>query len=121
MAFPLVSVPFFALVFPLDRNISGLKILRRVGRPIPQLEAMPIYWRWSLQALSPLCWVFWLKLLPLAPGSLSIPWSLGLSSGYPRDITREVVLHKTSKNKKFKIFKRKMPTHTKKIKMIKLN
>ena len=28
---------FFVLVFPLDKNISGLKILRCVGGPIPQL------------------------------------------------------------------------------------
>ena len=46
---------FFVPVFPLDRNISGLKTLRWVGGPIPQLGAMPIYWRWSLQVLSPLC------------------------------------------------------------------
>jgi hypothetical protein len=37
------------------------------GCPIPQLGAVPIYWRWSLQVLSPLCWVFPLKPLPLAP------------------------------------------------------
>jgi hypothetical protein len=60
MAFPSVSVPFFVSAFPLDRNDSGLKFLRWVGSPIPQLGAMPVYWRWSLQILSPLCWVFWL-------------------------------------------------------------
>jgi hypothetical protein len=30
---------FFVPVFPLDRNISGLKTLRCVGGPIPQLGA----------------------------------------------------------------------------------
>jgi hypothetical protein len=34
MAFPSVSVPFFVSAFPLDRNNSGLKILRWVGCPI---------------------------------------------------------------------------------------
>lgn len=36
MAFSPVSVPFFVPAFPLDRNISGLKILKWVGGPIPQ-------------------------------------------------------------------------------------
>ena len=48
----------FVPEFPLDRNNSGLKILMWVGGPIPQLGAMSIYWRWSLQVLSPCCWVF---------------------------------------------------------------
>jgi hypothetical protein len=52
MAFPSVSDPF------LDRNNSGLKFLRWVCGPIPQLEAMFIYWRQSLQVLSPPCWAF---------------------------------------------------------------
>ena len=42
---------FFVPVFPLDRNISGLKFLRCVGGPTPQLGTVPIYWRWSLQVL----------------------------------------------------------------------
>jgi hypothetical protein len=37
MTFPSVSVQFFVPVFPLDRNISGLTILRGVGGTIPQL------------------------------------------------------------------------------------
>ena len=81
MVFPSVSVPFFVPVFPLGRNISGLKSLRWVGGAIPQLVVMPIYWRWSLQVLSPLCWVFWLKSLMMGPGSHLLPWHLGLSSG----------------------------------------
>jgi hypothetical protein len=55
MAFPSVSVPFFVPIPFLDRNISGIKILRWVGGLIPQLGAMSIYWRWSLQVLSFLC------------------------------------------------------------------
>ena len=48
MAFPLVSiffilVPVFVPAFPLDRNNSGLKFLRWVGGPIPQLGALPSY------------------------------------------------------------------------------
>jgi hypothetical protein len=54
MVLPSVSVPRFVLVLPLDRNISELKTLRWVYGPIPQLGAMPIYWRWSLRVLSPL-------------------------------------------------------------------
>ena len=36
---------------------------------------------------SPLfCWVFQLKSSPLGPGSLSLPWHLGLSNGYPQSL-----------------------------------
>jgi len=49
----LQSLHDFFPVFPLERNISGLKTLRWVGVPIPRAEAVPIYCRWSLQALSP--------------------------------------------------------------------
>jgi hypothetical protein len=60
-----VSVPLFLVpVFPLDRNISGLKMLRCVGGTIPQLGA------YLLEVVSPFCWVFQLKSSPLAPGSL---------------------------------------------------
>lgn len=52
---------------------------------------MSFYWRWSLEVLSPLCFSFQLKsillglkLSPLCPGILSLPWLLGLSSGYPQ-------------------------------------
>jgi hypothetical protein len=63
---------------PLDRDNSGLKILRWVGGPIPPLRVVPIYWRSSLQVLSPCCWVFWFMSSPLGHGSLSHPWRLGL-------------------------------------------
>ena len=42
--------------------------------------AMSMYWRWSLQVLSPLCWVFQLMSSPLGPRSLMHPLFLGLSS-----------------------------------------
>lgn len=38
-----------------------------------QLGTMPIYWKWSLLIVSPLCCVFWLKSSPLGPGSLLLP------------------------------------------------
>ena len=38
----------FVPIFPLDRNISELKILRCMGGPTPQMGALPIYWRWAL-------------------------------------------------------------------------
>ena len=41
MAFSSVSAPHFVPVFPLDRSNSGLKILRRVGVPIPPLLVHP--------------------------------------------------------------------------------
>jgi len=53
LTLPSVSVPFFVPVLPLDRNISGLKILRWVSVPIPLPGAMPICWRRSLHVLSP--------------------------------------------------------------------
>ena len=83
MAFLLVSPSFFVPAFSLGRNNSGLKFLRCVGGPITHLGAVPIYWRWSIQVLSPLCWVFQLMSSPLGPGNLSYPWLLGLSSGSP--------------------------------------
>jgi len=59
MSFSSVSVPLFVLAFPLDRmRNSGLNIFRWVGGPIPQLGAVPNLWAWSLQVLSPLCWIF---------------------------------------------------------------
>jgi hypothetical protein len=45
-SFSLCSI--FIPVLPLDRNISGLKILKLVGGPIPPPGAMSIYWRFSL-------------------------------------------------------------------------
>jgi hypothetical protein len=59
-----------------------VKILWRDG-PIPQPGAMPNLWIWSLQVLSPLCWVFQLISSPLGPGSLLLFWHLGLADGYP--------------------------------------
>ena len=85
MVFPSVSALHFAPPpFPLDRNNSGLKCLRWIGGPIPQLGAVPIHWIWTLQVLSPLCWVFWLMSSPSGPENLLLPWHLGLSSGYPQ-------------------------------------
>jgi hypothetical protein len=55
-----------------------------VGSPILQLGAMPNHWIWSLQVLSPLCWVFQLMSSPLGPGNLLLHWHLGLSSGHPQ-------------------------------------
>ena len=46
-----ISVP----VFPLDKNNSVLKFLRWVSGHIPQLVTMQIFWRWSLQVVSPPC------------------------------------------------------------------
>ena len=39
---------FFDFEFPLDKNNSGLKILKWIGNLISQLVAVHIYWRWSL-------------------------------------------------------------------------
>ena len=55
-----------------------------MGDPIPQLGAVPVHWIWSLQVLSPFCWVLWLMSSLLGPGNLLGPWHLGLSSGYPQ-------------------------------------
>ena len=83
MAFTSVSAPFLSLSFLWGKNNSGLKISTWLGGPIPQLGAMPIYWRLSLQVLSPLCWVFWPMSALLGPGKLLLPWNLGRSSDYP--------------------------------------
>ena len=83
MAFPSVSAPLFVPIFPLDRSNSGLKFWRWMGGPIPQLGAVPNLWIWSLQVLSPLCWVFQLMSSLLGSGNLLYLWHLGLSSVYP--------------------------------------
>jgi hypothetical protein len=44
MVFPSISALFFVPVFPLDRSNYGLKFLRSVGSPIPQLRAVPKLW-----------------------------------------------------------------------------
>ena len=48
MAFPSVSPPHFAPVFPLDRNNYGLKIWSWVGGPILQPGGLPNLWIRSL-------------------------------------------------------------------------
>jgi hypothetical protein len=77
----LQSAPLFVPVFPFDRNNSGLKILRWMSGLISQLGAMSNYLRWSLQVLSPLCWVFRVMSPPLGLENHLLPWCLGLSSG----------------------------------------
>jgi hypothetical protein len=64
-----VSAPVFVPVL-LDRKISGLKTLRWVGTLIHWLGAVPIYWCWSLQVLSPFLCAFWLKSSMVGSGSL---------------------------------------------------
>ena len=82
MVIPSVFAPLFVPTFPLYMRNSALIFLRRVCGPIPQLGAVPIHWIWSLQILSPLCWVFWLMSFLLCPGKGLGPWHQGLSSGY---------------------------------------
>ena len=60
-----------------------VKNFRCVGGPIPPLGAMSIYWRWPLQVLSALFWIFWQMSSPLHPGSLLHACCLGLSSDSP--------------------------------------
>ena len=74
MAFLSISAPLFLPVFPLDRNNSGLKILRWVGSHAYLLEG-------SFQVLSPYCWAFQLRSSSFGPEILSNPWHLELSSG----------------------------------------
>jgi hypothetical protein len=83
MAFPSVSALNFVSVFHLDRNNFELKIWRWVGGPIPQQDALPNLWIWSLQVLLPLCWAFQRFSSLLGPGSLLLSWHQRLSGGYP--------------------------------------
>ena len=82
LAFPSVFIPFFLPVIPLKRNISRIEILRCLVGSMPQSRALPTYWRCSLQVLSPLCWVLWVKAMVLYPESLSFPWHPGYSGGF---------------------------------------
>jgi hypothetical protein len=52
------------------------------GDPIPQLGAMPIYWKSALQVLSLLCCIFQLESSLLGPERLSLPSHLRFSRGY---------------------------------------
>jgi hypothetical protein len=38
-----VSAPLFVHAFPLNKNNSGLKFLRWMGSPIPELGVVPIH------------------------------------------------------------------------------
>jgi hypothetical protein len=84
--FSLCSI-FLPLHFFLYRNNYWLDILRWVSGPISSLGTMCIYWRWSVQVISPCSWVLWLKSYPLELGSLSHPgmweFSGSLCSPYP--------------------------------------
>ena len=84
MPFLLVFDPLFVPAFPLERNNSGLKILRWVSGPIPQPGAVPIHWKWFLHILSFPYWVFQLLSPILGPGSLLLPWHLEHSRGCPQ-------------------------------------
>ena len=79
MAFLSVSAPFLSLDFLKIATILGQKVCKWLGGPLPQLGAMNIYWRWSLQVPSSHSWAFCLRSSPLSPGSLSHPRSLELS------------------------------------------
>jgi hypothetical protein len=45
---------------------------------------MPNLWIWSLQVLSPLCWVFQLMSSLLGPGILLVSWHLDILMATPR-------------------------------------
>jgi hypothetical protein len=80
MALPSVSVPFFVLVFPSDRNISGLKNFEMGGWPHPWTRA---YLCLSIGSglkrfCLPLLCSLQLKSIPLGPGNLTFLWCLGL-------------------------------------------
>lgn len=85
MAFILVNSFFncFVLVFPVDWSNSELKFWRWVGGSIPVLGALSICRRQSLQVLFPYSLVFQVISSQQDCGSLSNPWHLSLSSGYP--------------------------------------
>jgi hypothetical protein len=71
---------FFSSAFPL-RTILCQIFWDAWVAPIPQLEALYIYWRWTLQVPPRHCWA--LKLIPstLNPGNPSPPWCVGISNG----------------------------------------
>ena len=85
VAFHSVSAPLFVPVFPLAQNNSGLKILRWVGGPIPQLGGGKVsnLGIWSQQVLPSLCGVFQLMSSLWGPRRLLLLWLLGLSGCYP--------------------------------------
>jgi hypothetical protein len=83
MTFPSASASLFFPVFSLDMHSPGLKILRWVCGPIPQLWSVPIHCICSLQVLSPLCWIFLLMLSSLCPENLLHLWYLRIFSGLP--------------------------------------
>ena len=73
LSFSLCSI--FVPVFLLDR-INSVQKFEMVSEHIPQMLAMPIFWRWSLQVLSPPCWILQLISSHLCPKSLSLFWWL---------------------------------------------
>jgi hypothetical protein len=78
---------YFVPVFSLDRNNPELKILRWVDGTIPHLGAVPIYWYGLYRFYLSFFCVFQPMSSLVGPGSLLLPWHLGLSRCCPFDNT----------------------------------
>lgn len=80
MSLPSVSAPIFCPWLSFGKEYFWVKNFEVVGWPHLS-TAVLIYWRSTLQVLSPLHCAFPLESSPLGPGSLSLPWHLGPFSG----------------------------------------
>ena len=85
MSFPSVSALLFALLFPLDRNNSGLNFVDVWVALFLNWGAMPNLWIWYQQTLPPDSGIFQLMSSLWVPGMLLISWHLGLSGCYPKN------------------------------------
>jgi hypothetical protein len=61
--FPQAFLHFFPAILS-DRKNYGSKYWLWDGSPIPSLDALSFYWRWTLQVPSPHCWAFHPRSLP---------------------------------------------------------
>ena len=81
---------FFSLFSTLCQCISfrqeqfWVNIFEMGGWSLSSIGAMPNLCIWSLQVLSPICWIIQLMSSPLSPGNLLLSWHLGFSGGNPQ-------------------------------------
>jgi hypothetical protein len=84
LAFPSVSVPFFFCPCSFGQERFWVKNFEMGEWPHPWPGPMPVYWGGLNRFYLPSLCTFWVKSPPLGPESLTFPWCLGLSSGYPQ-------------------------------------
>jgi hypothetical protein len=80
--FSLLSI--FCPCLPFGQEHFWAKIFEMGGWPHPSTGAMPIYWNWSVQIVSPLSWVFIAKVIDIGSWEPLPSVGMALSRHYPQ-------------------------------------